>query len=97
MLVFVISDLDRGILSLSLNTQKLGNAKSELRWHSLCVFLGFKQSHSVLCRPCLIVCTGLDLIWVWIGLAITTCSGKVISKIFLWLLPGSLVMLVESP
>lgn len=84
MLFFVIGDLNRGILSLSVSAQKLGNAKIEVRWHPLPVFLGLKQSYTVFCGLCLILCTGLDLIWVWIGLAITTRRGKVVSKVSLY-------------
>lgn len=34
-LLFVVSDLNSGILSLNRNPQKLGNAKIEVRWHFL--------------------------------------------------------------
>lgn len=54
-----MSDLNSGILSLNMNTQKLGNTKIEVQWHFLLILLGLKQLHAVFCRSCLILCIGL--------------------------------------
>lgn len=61
-----MSNLSSGIFSLNMNTPKLENAKIEVRWHFLPVFLGLKQFHAVFYRSCLLLCTGVDLSQGWI-------------------------------